>query len=137
METSELRINNIVLARGAQSVVKSIDETHVGYSKSKHGKWIKRETLTEERVPITLIKPISLTEEWLLKFGFNKVGDKFFLHGFALWETLCGNKDGSECIGLFYELRDRGLMDRHVEYVHQLQNLYFELKGEELTLKTK
>ena len=134
METSELRINNIVLARGAQSVVKSIDETHVGYSKSKHGKWIKRETLTEERVPITLIKPIQLTEEWLVKLGFKQM---YFLGAKINYYV-------KSCI--IYSI-----IDRHVEYkngninciirkcehVHDLQNLYFAITGEELTLKIK
>lgn len=135
MTVEELRINNIVLARGAQSVVKSIDENHVGYSKSKKGKWIKRETLTEEKLPITLIQPIPLTEEWLVKFGFEKPAETWYLNGFGVWQTLCGNKDGTEFIGFFYELRDRGIVDKHIEHVHQLQNLYFALTGEELTIK--
>jgi hypothetical protein len=73
-------------------------------------------------------KGVPLTEEWLLKFGF----DKWFLdYGFNLRGIICD---------IFYnvntrELRINGDIKIPIEYVHQLQNLYFALTGEELTLK--
>lgn len=131
MTVEELRIGNIVLARGAQSVVKSIDENHVGYSKSKKGKWIKRETLTEERVPITLIQPIPLTEEWLLKLGFEKIGSNFEIRNFSIWYSYY-----SKLYRLRFFLRGNDIeLFVNLQHIHQLQNLYFAITGEELTIK--
>ena len=79
--------------------------------------------------------PIPLTEEWLVKSGFEKVDDSFFLKGFEVWQTDCGNEKGNEYVGFFYPLRDRGMMDLEIKFIHQLQNLYFALTGEELKIK--
>lgn len=70
-------------------------------------------------------KPIPLTEEWLLKFGFEeKYG--YIKNGVHL------NTDYS----LFIE-DEIGFNEwtADCEYVHQLQNLYFALTGEELIIK--
>jgi hypothetical protein len=77
-------------------------------------------------------QPIPLTEEWLLKFGLEFVTDTWYLKGFAIWETECGDEKGNTEIGYFYELREVGMMDRHIKYVHELQNVYFALTREEL-----
>ena len=73
---------------------------------------------------IEKFEPIPLTEEWLLKFGFEKVGESFF-KGLEVF-TDSGN--------FFYGLRDEGQMDLHLEYVHQFQNWYHALKQTELTI---
>lgn len=71
------------------------------------------------------IEPIPLTEEWLLKFGFiQDTGEpeRFFNDIISLtkyknsWTIEYNNNDFV------------------FEYVHDLQNLYFALKGEELKL---
>lgn len=71
-------------------------------------------------------KPIPITEEWLLKFGFVK-SDHY--SGGYKWHN-----------GMFYILelaKDAFYCDYtlifSVDYVHQLQNLYFALTGTELT----
>ncbi|MGI6337857.1 MAG: hypothetical protein ACOXZV_00575 [Bacteroidales bacterium] len=84
-------------------------------------------------------EPIQLDEEWLQKFGFDvsvqtndyiwiDVNDSIFVlskpekYLFTknfLWEYRCGT------LPRFVEL----------EYVHQLQNLFFVLTGKELTIK--
>lgn len=78
------------------------------------------------------IKPIPLTEEWLLKFGFRHDLDQ------EIW-----NHDNI-CISYLAERLERGfkLYANHeyeigvpFKYVHQLQNLCFALTGEELTIK--
>jgi len=70
------------------------------------------------------IEPIPLNEEWLLKFGFKKINgwDDMIMYLKDEVEILDGTS--------FYNC-----IDNKVEYVHQLQNLYFALSGEELTLK--
>ena len=72
------------------------------------------------------INPIPLTEEWLLKFGFdNKHNkDKFtiILKGKLNYEK-----------GRTY-FNSWTILEKQPDYVHELQNLYFALTGEELTL---
>jgi hypothetical protein len=84
-----------------------------------------------------LIKPIPLTKEWLLKFGFEFYVDTWYLKGFALWETEWGDDKGNTGIGYFYELRQHGMMDQHIKYIHQLQNLYFALTQDNLKFKSE
>jgi hypothetical protein len=72
-------------------------------------------------------EPIPLTEKLFLKFGFEK-RDSFFEHwNFGLSIYKDGNYFESDQLPMFIKL----------QYVHQLQNLYFALTGEELELKHK
>jgi hypothetical protein len=69
------------------------------------------------------VKPIPLTEEWLLKFGFEYSdlnGDS------GLWKI-----PPFQIYGKYNQFLYDYRLD--VNYVHQLQNLYFALTGEELT----
>lgn len=90
------------------------------------------------------ISPIPLTEEWLVKFGVGNRQD----YVIELW---AGERIRSELI-----LRERVesytvyildvdsrpdqandcVMIKDIKYVHQLQNLFFALVGQELQLKT-
>lgn len=78
----------------------------------------------------TGLNPIPLTEEWLLKFGFKKeknVNENTYPDFRKRSVELLTNVNG------FYVLnRNEGFTDIH--YLHQLQNLYYALTGEELTL---
>jgi hypothetical protein len=81
-------------------------------------------------------QPIPLTREWLLKFGFEDNSYAVFYKQF----------NGSEYIRIsFKDYAHTQLTERPVDvsdfdldiqciYVHQLQNLYFALTGEELTI---
>lgn len=74
-------------------------------------------------------KPIPLTEEWLIKFGFIKDGKEF--------NKWCGDYEYSfsfEYGFVFGQLVDYS-HEIKIKHVHQLQNLYFALTGEELTIK--
>ena len=73
-------------------------------------------------------EPIPLTEEWLLKFGYRK-NTPFFTDG-SIIEFYENNGM------LFCELPDNNTI-LHIKYVHQLQNLYFALTGEELVFSTE
>ena len=70
---------------------------------------------------INLIKPIPLTEEWLLKFGFIK-SVVFYMKGAMNIEFI----DNGCLFGL------DGEYEVFIQHVHQLQNLYFALTNEEL-----
>jgi hypothetical protein len=78
------------------------------------------------------IKPIPLTEEWLLKFGFEYVEsyNNYKIKTGDYWNSLkfyegewCYNNDDSDA-GCYFLTT--------IKYVHQLQNLYFALTNEEL-----
>ncbi len=74
------------------------------------------------------IEPIPLTEEWLEKFGFSAYGYWYSKDWFSNMinvsikhnKTTIGDREEYEVYG--------------IKHVHQLQNLYFALTGEELTL---
>lgn len=73
------------------------------------------------------IKFIPLTEEWLLKFGFECVFTNDDHHYYL--ESIDLSLDRS------YQPFGIGKYKLKFEYVHQLQILYFALTGEELTIK--
>lgn len=78
-------------------------------------------------------KPVELTEEWLLKFGFNYSFDKIFsilINDYSALEYDLNNKS-IEIISKGF----RSYLYRKCEYVHELQNLYFALTGSELEIK--
>jgi len=75
----------------------------------------------------TWCKPIPLTEEWLLKFGFEKNDNGFFnLINDSEVEILIRD-DFWTCDGIVFSLFN-------LKSVHQLQNLFFALTGEELKI---
>ena len=85
--------------------------------------------IDEKNTTIQMAKPIPLTEEWLLKFGFVKDGDSDTYN-------LCTEEYNEMCIEGYLQ-SEMNVMDINVtlKHVHQLQNLYFALTGKELTIK--
>ncbi len=73
------------------------------------------------------IEPIPLTEEWLLKFGFEKTWYGVEDALIELQKTEKGYILSINC--------NEYTEGKEFYYVHQLQNLYFALTGEELTIK--
>lgn len=127
IQANELRVGNYIL--------KSL--------KSGQGRKIESKTGCQDIVRIFEntgsfnYEPITLTENWLLRFGFEKKVNNFgqwFNKGVYLLEY--------QFISDSYTLRksinkdESILLNDKVKYVHQLQNLYFALTGTELTLKS-
>ena len=86
---------------------------------------------------IEQVLPIKLTEEWLLKFGFNKdykkgyIGKDFSNQDFVLTEPFVM---GDWQKGYAFEFTAGGWSKyKEFNYVHELQNFYFTLTSEELT----
>jgi hypothetical protein len=80
-------------------------------------------------------EPIPLTEEWLLKFGFEKSNDLDSFYHLRLindWTKLFYDPKHGVCE---LSVSNHGAMIRKLKSVHQLQNLYFALTGEELIIK--
>lgn len=89
----------------------------------------------------TLFKPIPITKEWLLKFGFEKKDDLTFSlkneqKGYINEFEFFFEPNEEVCITYrqFYPFLKEtdSVFLRNLEYVHQLQNLYFALTGEDL-----
>jgi len=77
-------------------------------------------------------KPIELTEDWLLKFGFKyslRLDDFMFKDQNDVFE-IQPYKKGFLNLVIWH---DNEIL-QEIKYVHQLQNLYFALTGEELSL---
>ena len=87
--------------------------------------------------------PIPLTEEWLIKFGF-KIG-YWANEGRWFYHPDYGDRDIKNKF-ILNDIENRGIFSfdwrgterlATIQYVHQLQNLYFALTGEELAIKKK
>jgi hypothetical protein len=124
MKANELRIGNLLNYQTAEGdiLTATID-------------WQDLKWLSEDEQGFNLVhNPILLTEDWLLKFGFKLVfagqGDGFIYE--------CGQL----CNAMNIYSRNRNVFlystfnscEINIKYVHQLQNLYFALTGEELSL---
>jgi hypothetical protein len=73
--------------------------------------------------------PIPLTPEWLERCGFKGVWLEFN-HGCQI----SAHKDGTSIIGGWDSATSNQSVEVPCKYVHQLQNLYFALTGEELEI---
>lgn len=119
MKASELRLPNLIIDRHKEVV-------EVRLTRILHDYY-------DEEYMNDHFSPIPLTEEWLLKFGFRKIDayNCYILNGLLRY-----NVDNNKW---FIETPDGPFESYWVEvpltYVHQLQNLYFALTGEELTVK--
>jgi hypothetical protein len=136
MKASELRIGNLIYNSYTKDIFSVYPMFIVQFSK------------TED----TNIKPIQLTEEWLLKFGFIKYPDcrdtfqqvyydsyqfeidRFTIISFSIQQ---GNKNLIKCNFDRGYRSDDGKKNYYIKHVHQLQNLYFALTNEELKLTIK
>ncbi len=94
---------------------------------------------------IGTLEPIPISEKWLLRFGFEAMS-KANAHYFINYPNpnigeyqihLCplserwGVAFGDKLMG-----KERSyISETYIKHVHQLQNLYFALTGEELTIK--
>jgi hypothetical protein len=91
----------------------------------------KPDDKTDSNIPLRQLRGIELTEEWLKKFGFLNVGSERT----HVWQKVTQGKPNFDL-----KTRDDGALcaftSKHsgipVTHVHQLQNMYFELTGEEI-----
>jgi len=130
MKATDLRIGNLVNYK----IVDKLD---------KRKEWF--EPCEIDAVDLQVIdsdyQPIPLNEEWLLKFWFDEHGEfgeyyRIFNKGliidvedtnneFIVWVRI-----GDDILKPLLEV---GYPIAYIQYVHQLQNLYFALTNEELT----
>jgi len=77
--------------------------------------------------------PIPLTEEWLFRFGFHNKSQTTDYY-FNLGSFIIGGT-GKRLFPSIHGESGLEAFGNETKYVHQLQNLYNALTGEELTLK--
>ena len=124
MKGSELRIGNLFIEEYSSKIIEVIglEKIKITFSGLFLDKW--------------QAKPIALTEEWSLKFGFIKESDYFFIKinpfGTCIYLDIEENIYQIGCENGSWYSHNAG-----IKHVHQLQNLYFALSNEELTFKTK
>lgn len=75
------------------------------------------------------LKPIPITEEWLLKFGFEQ-RDHLWSIDIDRYNKINYNSDQK----LLFSGQLGFSIQHDIKYIHQLQNLYFALTQKELTL---
>jgi hypothetical protein len=132
MTASELRIGNYVNVPFQEQCPFRIDAFE--YCSEKFIKVAQEVKLNGFEVhPLTWygrdLKPIPLTEEWLLKFGFSceaKIGGDEIEFRVYHFDVLTFNTNH----GWWYKCQP--MNDTPLEYVHQIQNFYFALTGKEL-----
>ena len=112
MKANELRIGNLIeINAPIMDKIIVVDVYHISELKKNKD----------------FFQPIPLTEEWLLKFGFNKQIDGFFRKNNSFMIEVLFHDEG-------FCVTNQGVILNHILYLHQLQNLYFALTGTELTL---
>jgi hypothetical protein len=84
------------------------------------------------------LRGVPLTEEWLLKFGFTRMScpEKAYKHDdFMVSLTYHKDYDLSDYWEWEYQIANgRAFRSVRIDNVHQLQNIYFALTGEELII---
>ena len=124
MEAKELRIGNLI---------KFISTDDIDVVLDINTRIIKKPSINN--VNITDVEPILLTEEWLLRFGFKNLDDSQFYNKKTSkkYYLLTSSHQG------YTEICVNDICGGQAvtKYVHQLQNLYFALTGEELVLSSE
>lgn len=136
MKAQDLRVGNLVCwnRKGNNLSNEEVEIYNI------HRSSIRAYTDIEELVEVLLnyeeIEPIPLTTEWLQRAGFekNKIDRSTY------YELSFGNSklmwyDNRLCYGVLGVSQYEFVDVLNIKYVHQLQNLYQALTGEELTVK--
>ncbi len=123
MNANELRIGNLLRDKVSKTELEVIElsENNIITKVIDRSKFPLKDGWGIEYIP--------LTEEWLLKFGFDKKGNKGKLN--VILSGNFGYKNGKTYFNSWV------ILESQPKYVNQLQNLYFALTGEELTFKSE
>jgi hypothetical protein len=113
LKANELRVGNIVSITGIQFVLNTQNLAYI---------------LEQDGID-TRCEPIPLTPEIFERFGFTSKG-KYFTNGILTLYPYGNGSYGIEVDGF----TDQGI-NTSVSYLHELQNIYFCLRGEELKIK--
>ena len=125
MNTTEFRIGNLLQDAVSKTPLKVVCLTETG---------IETYVIDRSKFPLPngwKAEPIPLTEEWMLKLGFEKYDEKTYTDntGFIL------NKNENGTFEISIENTFADMLYAQTPYVHTFQNLYFALTGEELRIQ--
>lgn len=137
MKANELRIGNFVSDSNFDVCITEICRDNLIWGvcldfKNMNGLEIDDRYRLGQRYEFNLenIIPMPLTEGWLLKFGFKRYINKLE-YDYRLGDLgICYDIDDD----VYFVFNNSLDCQRGFKYVHQLQNLYFALTGEELTI---
>lgn len=131
IEARDLRIGNLVMAGNSRVLVNGIHDGFSGginpYSWSGDG-----DSGIDVDYEFSVLSGVPLTEDWLVKLGF--------VHRTAQdisWYSIDGKNGISLSDNKFNFITGNfvcQLVLREIQYVHELQNLYFSITGKELVI---
>lgn len=130
MKTNDLRIGNYLKRNNKIVKVNGLSRNEVKYTDNDKGEIV---------YDIMFFQPIELTEELLVKIGFEKYDEAMNIYAFenerAIVVYVLDRKllkiEGVENGVLI----DRNIRLNNVEHLHQLQNAYYCLTNEELNIE--
>jgi methionine salvage enolase-phosphatase E1 len=133
MEINELRIGNYVNIEGDVVKVKEIYEKSIHYANGEYESYA-----TED-----FIHPIELTGDILINIGFKKgyneiysktIKDDFYEYNVS-YQNVKDNKYSFVAYGYKNgELKRQIILD-NIQYLHELQNIFFSFTNQELNIK--
>ena len=115
IDAKELMLGNWANYGNEPTQITTVWLTYIEY-------WGSHVASKKKPLPEKMFSPIPLTEGWLLEFGINEI----IKLDIGIWNN-------GDAIYLMYG-NERSVS---LKYVHQLQNLYFALTGEELKTESK
>ena len=124
IKENELRIGNLVECSGDVSKITSIHSVFTSTNKYAADLLINNDIYVQSAL-LDDINPIPLTHDWIRKLGFNTNPSGWSKSGFWLLRH-----KGEFVFGI----QARLVSYKAIKHVHQLQNLYFAVLCEELTL---
>lgn len=135
MKSQELRIGNLVDL--GNRIAKVIDIGHLSCTV------VDLEETQDTLESYERTKGIVLTDEWFIKWGFHKDGD-YWVRGIYDYNFCFKYRDWAKNWAFYQEFtdspdeKDDGIkypISFDIEFVHQLQNLWFALLHEEIEKK--
>ena len=129
MKANELRIGNVIMFADYGGIVyrkiSAIKFNEFGFYSDIDG------------TNFEICKPVLITKEWLLKLGF-EYNDYYKNYKIKSGQYFNSVQYNDECFEWNYN-NDNSDAECYyvtsVKYIHEIQNLYFALTGEELTFK--
>ncbi|MXV16839.1 hypothetical protein [Hufsiella ginkgonis] len=130
MKATDVRIGNIVKSLNEEveyCIIESITKTRItGTNNNTQGRFVSKWNSGSD-----FFQGLPLTEKWLTKLGFSKITTS---HDLAL-----GNFRWNSKTGLYYERETESDVVEidlsHIEHVHEFQNCYFAITGDEPFLR--
>lgn len=136
LQPQELMIGNFIYLDG--EVLEVLEINSLSHFEEKAGNIMVKQIVSGKHIGykspwIERANPIELTEGWLIDFGFTEFDrtHEDFDWGYEKDDFVLSRMDfaSTELSGFYF----KGVNEIKIEWVHQLQNLYFAIKLNHLT----